>query len=442
MNFRFFAVAALTWCACSGIGGTSSAAEKPTDCPNVVFIMADDLGYAHLGCYGGETIRTPELDRLAADGLRFTRFHAGASLCLPSRCSLMTGLHTGHSRCRVNGGGGRHPEIAEEDITLADMLQKAGYATAMIGKWSLGDDFRGCVVREHDRDGPGAIYKHGWDYYFGEPNQTYCHKYFPPQLYRFDPHGMLGTATPGDRLEVVPLRNGEGRRLDYTHDLLVDRALRYLDVVSQTDRPFFLYLSLTVPHADFVVPELEPYTVDRPWPNAAKAFASMITRMDRDVGRIRRQIEELGIAEKTLVIFTSDNGGFSQFDEIFDNNGPLEGFKGQQAVGGVRVPCIAYWPETIRPGRVSDELLAFWDVMPTLAELAGIEPPRPIDGISFVPTLVEHGRQRHHRYLYFRGASAKDYLVIRGEGENRSDEAIAAEAEGPVVVPAFVDRRR
>ncbi|GAB6165139.1 arylsulfatase [Thermostilla marina] len=440
MKIRLLTVVASVCCAAIQNVGTGFAAEKPALRPNVVFILADDLGFGHLGCYGGKTIRTPHLDRLAADGLRFTRFHAGASLCLPSRCSLMTGLHTGHTRCRVNGGRGRHPEIAEEDITLARVLQRAGYSTAMIGKWSLGDDFRGCVVKEHDRDGTGAIYKHGWEYYFGEPNQTYCHEYFPLQLYRFDPHGMLGPATPDDRLEVVPLRNGDDRKLDYTHDLLVDRTLRFLEAAAEAERPFFLYLSLTVPHADFVVPQLDPYTVDRPWPEAAKAFASMITRMDRDVGRIRRTLESLGIAEDTLVIFTSDNGGFPQFDEIFDNNGPLEGFKGQEKVGGVRVPCIAYWPGTIRPGRVSDELLAFWDVMPTLAELAGTETPQPIDGVSFVPTLLEKGEQEHHRYLYFRRASAKDYLVIRGEGETRSDEAIAAEAEGEVVVPTFSDR--
>jgi len=405
--------------------------------PNLILIVADDLGYANLGCYGQEEIRTPALDQMADEGLRFTRFYAGAPLCLPSRCTLMTGLHTGHCRCRRNGGGGSHPPIHQQDTTLATVLKAAGYRTGMVGKWALGDHFRGCVVDRQNNDGPGAVYKHGWDYYFGEPNQTYNHRYYPPQLYRYDPHGWIGTRTEGRRLDVVPLKNAkDGRRGEqYSHDLLVENALAFLETSREV--PFFLYLPLTIPHADFVVPELEPYVEDQAWPEGAKVFASMITRMDRDVGRILDRLEALGIEKDTLVIFTSDNGGLKQHDRTFDNNGPLEGYKGMLTEGGLRVPCIARWPGRIRPARVSNEMLAFWDFMPTFSELAGIEPPAPIDGVSFVPTLLGSGSQEHHRYLFFGTGKGRPYYIVRGQDEDRSDKQIAAEANTDVVVPAF-----
>lgn len=406
--------------------------------PNIILILSDDLGYGNLGCYGQRLIQTPELDKMAREGLRFTRFYAGASLCLPARCSLMSGLHTGHSRCRVNGGGGKHPPIFEEDTTLANVMRAAGYRTAMIGKWSLGDDYLGCVVKEQDRDGTGAIYKHGWDYYFGEPNQTYVHRYYPTQVYRYDPRGWLGARTAQSRLEVVPLDNdakGKSGR-QYSHDLLAERALDFIR--SSRDTPFFLYLPFTIPHADFVVPELEPYTMDKPWPEGAKVFASMISRMDRDVGRILGLLRDLDIDENTLVIFTSDNGGLPSHDDVFHNNGGLEGFKGSLTEGGLRVPCIAWWPGKVSAGGQSDEALAFWDFMPTFAELAGIKPPSPTDGISFVPTLWNSGSQARHPYLFFACSDKKKKCyVVRGPGETRTDEEIYAEAFTDVVVPRF-----
>jgi uncharacterized sulfatase len=406
--------------------------------PNIILIVADDLGFANLGCYGQQYIQTPALDQMAKEGLRFTHFYAGASLCLPARCSLMTGLHTGHSRCRVNGGGGKHPPIHEEDTTLSTMLKAAGYETGMTGKWALGDHYVGCVVEHQNNDGPGALYKHGWDYYFGEPNQTYNHRYYPPQLYRYDPHGWIGERTEGRRLDVVKLNNAANGKsgTQYSHDLLVENALAFIEAVH--DEPFFLYVPFTVPHSDFVVPELESYAERQPWPDKAKVFASMISRMDRDVGRIIELLESLDIDEETLVIFTSDNGGLPSHDAMFDNNGLLEGFKGSLTEGGLRVPCIAHWPGRIRPGRESDEKLAFWDFMPTLAELAGIEPPAPIDGASFVPTLLDSGRQEHHRYLFF-GSSDRNnrYYIVRSPNEDRSDEEIVVEARTDVVVPAF-----
>jgi len=406
-----------------------SAPGYTAEKPNVILVFVDDLGYGNLGCCGQEHIQTPVIDRMASQGLKFTRFYAGAPLCLPSRCALMTGQHMGHSRCRVNGGGGNHQPIAREDMTLSRMLKRAGYTTGMAGKWALGDEFLGNVVEEKNEDGSGALYHHGWDFYYGEPNQTYNHSYFPKNVYRYDPTGLVGEKTPQNRLAVVPYDNPGGRRAignDYRHDRTAEQALKFIDAAK--DGPFFLYLPFTTPHADFIVPELEPYTLKQEWPPAAKAFASMVTRTDRHVGTILERLRHHGIAENTLIIYTSDNGGLSQFDSIFENNGELEGFKGNLKEGGVRVPCIAYWPGTIEAGRTTDQIFAVWDLMPTLAELAGLPCPLPADGISFVPTLLGHSQQEKHDYLFFGRGSPKSSYIVRAPHEDRSDEAILEEA--------------
>jgi arylsulfatase A len=399
--------------------------------PNLVFIMADDLGYGDLGCYGQKLIQTPELDALRAKGLKLTRFHAGFPVCLPSRCTLMTGLHTGHCRTNRNGGGGKHPMLKTEDTTIATVLKTAGYTTAMIGKWSLGDHFLGCVKESQNKDGSGAIYKHGWDYYYGEPNQTYCHKYYPNQLYRYDRTGLVDKKTDGARLDAVPLPGNSKKRTHYTHDLLTDKALEFIDAAK--DKPFFLYVPYTIPHADYDVPEIEPYAKAADWSKKEKTLASMITRMDRDIGRIVKRLAKHGLDKNTLVIFTSDNGP-NKFPR-FNSSGGLKGGKGAFEVGGLRVPGIAYWPGTIAPGRTSDHLSAFWDIMPTFAELAGVDPPAPIDGISMAATLLGKGEQKTHNYLYF--GAGKRRLIIRGENEKRSEEDILKEAVTPVVVPKF-----
>ncbi len=412
------------------------AAEPKTTPPNIIFIMADDLGYGELGCYGQEKIRTPAIDAMAKQGLRLTRFHAGCPVCLPTRCTLMTGLHTGHCRCRVNGGGGNHPMLEEEDTTVATVLKAAGYKTAMVGKWSLGDHFIGCVTESKNKDGSGAIYKHGWDYYFGEPNQTYCHSYYPNQLYRFDPGALVGRKTDAHRLVAVRYEENTTRHTHYTHDLLTEKSLAFIDAAK--DGPFFLYVPYTIPHSQHIVPELEPYVKDTDWPQKEKIYASMISRMDRDVGRILARLKSHGIERNTLVIFTSDNGPSAP--ALFDSAGGLPGKKGSLEDGGIRVPCIAWWPGTIDAGGTSDRLSAFWDFLPTFAELAGISPPAPLDGISIVPTLLGRGEQIEHKYLYFRFGSKR--RIIRGEGETRSDEEIVKEADTDVVVPKFAPRRR
>jgi len=405
------------------------------DRPNIVFIMADDLGYGDLGCFGQKSIRTPRLDAMAEQGMRLTNMHAGAPLCLVSRCSLMTGLHGGHLRCRVNGGGGNHPMIEDEDITVAEVMKRAGYTTAMIGKWSLGDEFLGCIVNSKNIDGSGAIYRQGWDFYFGEPNQTYVHSYYLDVLYVHDPLGLTGNKTRPGRLEEIGYPGNSRDRKFYSHDLLIDWSLEFLD--SAADRPFFLYLPLTIPHAKFEVPEIEPYAKETDWSEKGKIYASMITRMDRDIGRVVDHLKKLGLAEKTLVIFTSDNGGSCVYPP-FDSNAGLPGKKGSFQDGGLKVPTIAYWPSKVKAGTASDEPLAFYDVLPTFAELARVKPPQPVDGISFVPTLTGQGKQASHKYLYFHMAGKGD-RIIRSADETRTDEEIRAEANTDVVVPRFED---
>jgi arylsulfatase A-like enzyme len=420
--------------------------------PNVILILADDLGYNNLGSYGQEIIQTPELDRMAEEGLRFTRFYAGAPLCLPSRSVLMTGLHMGHTRVRKNGGGGRHAPVREEDTVLSEVFKAAGYRTAMLGKWALGDLFLG-ATRKPSRDnfdGPGAVYKHSWDYYLGEPNQSYNHSYFPDHIYEYDPESLMGAGTPINALVPYPmLDDPETPDYDesYTTDVYIKQALTFIDLVK--DEPFFLYLPIQTPHFKFEVPSQEPYALGKPWSNAsekhgdAKSFASMITRMDRGVGKILDRLKDLGIDDDTLVIFTSDNGGLPEFDSIFDNNGSLPGFKKSLSEGGLRVPCIAWWPGSVNGGQVSEEKLYFPDFMPTFAALIGVRPPEPIDGISFLPTLLGEAGQQSHQYLFFLSGSNtnpqnQDYYIVRGSDEVRSDaEIYAAAFQSEPVVPRF-----
>lgn len=367
------------------------AEAKPAPRPNIVFIMADDLGYGDLGCYGQKLIRTPHLDRLAAEGTRFTQCYAGSTVCAPSRCCLMTGVHNGHARIRDNIPHGTF--LRDEDVTLAEVLNAAGYRTGAVGKWSLGVD-----------GSEGTPNDQGFDDWFGHLDQDQAHFYFPDHLW--------------DNGVVRLLYGNRGSsRDDYTHDLFTERAVQFVE--ESKDGPFFLYLAYTVPHySDYpadspeshIVPGDEPYS-DRDWPQVEKNFASMITRMDRDVGRILHVLSEQGIDENTLVLFTSDNGpnrGTAHDTEFFNSSGPLRGVKRELYEGGIRVPMIARWPGRVPAGRVSDQVWAFWDVMPTLAALAGVTPPVGIDGLSMVPALLGQSQNDQHEFLYF------DYGHSRG----------------------------
>jgi len=382
------------------------AADPAPSRPNLVLILADDLGYGDLGCFGQPRIDTPNLDRLAERGLVMTRFYAGSTVCAPSRCSLMTGLHTGH--CRIRGNAKQNLE--PDDVTVAEVLKEAGYETALIGKWGIG----------HEGSG-GMPTRQGFDSFFGYLDQGHAHNYYPTYLIRDEERVALPNVVPDER------ENGAGKateRRAYSHDLFVEEVLKFLD--RKHRKPFFLYLALTLPHANneagqagMEVPELGRYAGED-WPATAKGFAAMVTRMDRDVGTLVAKLEELGIAEETLVLFSSDNGPHSEGghrSDFFDSNGPLSGQKRDLLEGGIRVPTIAYWPGRIAPGRTSDFVGAFWDIMPTFAELAGATNrlPERRDGISFAPTLLGKAQKERHEQLYWafyeRGAAR---ALLRG----------------------------
>ncbi|MCS7314114.1 MAG: arylsulfatase [Bryobacterales bacterium] len=360
----------------------SLAARRPAP-PNVLLILADDLGYGDLGCYGQQRILTPYLDRLASEGIRFTQAYAGSTVCAPSRCALMTGLHTGHAWVR----GNRYPDLPlrPQDLTLTEILKKAGYRTALFGKWSLG----GLATT-------GYPTRRGFDEWFGYFSQTQAHDYYPYLLLE------------GER-EYLVRGNFGARKTVWVHDLFTERAL---DFIRRRPQPFFLHLCWTIPHANnelgrdtgngMEVPSDEPYS-RQDWPQPEKNFAAMITRMDADVGKLMEALRDTGQDENTIVIFSSDNGPHREGGhdpDFFDSNGPLRGIKRDLYEGGIRVPMIVRWPARIRPGQVSDQVWAFWDLLPTLAEAAGLTPPPGLDGISMLNSWI--GRpQRNHDYLYW-----------------------------------------
>ncbi len=378
--------------------GQSPAAEKP----NLIWIMADDLGYGDLGCYGQKVIQTPRLDRMAAEGLRFTQFYAGATVCAPSRSVLMTGQHQGHTRVRGNAGAANPlaQALRAEDVTVARVLRDAGYRTALVGKWGLGD------VGAADCGHP---LKQGFDYFFGYLNQRHAHNHFPAFLWRNERRVELPN-------RVTPVGDdGAGYATEakvFADDLFADEALKF--VVANSDRPFFLYWSMVTPHANNErtrelkngahVPDFGPYA-DRDWPDPDKGQAAMITQLDAHVGRLLDELTRLGLAERTLVIFTSDNGPHNESNHNlarFQPSGPLSGIKRSLTDGGIRVPCIAWWPRTIAAGRQSDHVAYFGDWMATAAELAGATMPPGCDSISFVATLRDKpDLQRRHEFLYW-----------------------------------------
>lgn len=398
--------------------GTVAAAERP----NVIFILADDLGYGDLGSYGQTVIQTPELDRMAGDGIRFTHFYAGATVCAPSRSVLMTGQHTGHTHVRGNAGGPdmTAQSLRDEDVTVAEVLKSAGYSTALFGKWGLGE-----VGLE------GHPLKQGFDTFFGYLNQVHAHNYYPEFLWR-----GLQKAPLSNRVQRVPRTYGGFRggwateRNEYSHDVIMREAMTWLQ--EQRESPFFLYLSLTIPHANnegtrgvgdgAEVPEYGAYDRED-WPNPDKGQAAMITRMDRDVGALLGQLAELGIDEKTLVMFSSDNGPHNESNHDllrFRPSGELRGIKRDLYDGGIRVPFVAWWPGRIQPGRVSDHIGYFGDLMATVADLSGADTPAGTDSVSFLPTLLgQANEQETHEYLYwefYEGGSAQAVRLGRWKG--------------------------
>lgn len=338
-------------------------AKKP-DKPNIIYILADDMGVYDLGSYGQEMIQTPHLDKMAQEGIRFTEHYAGSTVCAPSRGALMTGLHTGHGYVKGNfamESEGNLP-LPAKTVTAAEVLHATGYKTGVIGKWGLGGP--------NDHGHPNA---QGFDYSFCYLDQRLAHEYYPEHLWR--------------NYEKVMLNNEQ-----YSHDLFAKDALRFIR--QNNEEPFFLYLPFTVPHGKYQVPDDKPYS-DESWPQPEKNYAAMITRMDRDIGEIFSLLDSMEIDENTVVFFASDNGGTKRMSPFFNSNGPLRGFKGDLYEGGIRAPLIVRWPGKISPAQTSDHISAFWDMLPTFAEIAGANIPENIDGISLLPELLNDSQQAH-----------------------------------------------
>jgi arylsulfatase A-like enzyme len=357
--------------------------SRPHRKPNIILILADDLGYGDLGSYGQTRVRTPNLDRMAQQGMRFTQFYAGAPVCAPSRASLMTGLHQGHALIRGNTDiNNQRVSLRPEDLTIGEVLQPAGYRTGVIGKWGLGEP-----------DTSGVPNRQGFDYWFGYLNQNLAHNYYPDYLWR-------NTAR-------VTIPKGW-----YSQDLFTQEALNFIR--RERERPFFLYLAYTIPHANnelgrktgngMEVPDDEPYSKES-WPQQQKNYAAMVTRMDSDVGEILALLKSLRLDDDTVVFFSSDNGPQGKdeggFDPtFFSSSGPLRGIKRELYEGGIREPMIARWPGKIRAGEVSKQVWTLWDFLPTVAAMAGAKSPLRTDGISMLPGLLGRS-QPNHEFLYW-----------------------------------------
>jgi len=359
------------------------------DRPNIIWIMADDLSWGDLGCFGADKILTPNIDRLADEGLRFTACYSGSTVCAPSRSSLMQGLHQGHATVRNNSapGGYRH-HLQPEDVTVAQVLRAAGYRCGLFGKWGLAVE-----------DQTGRPNEAGFDEFCGYLNQRHAHSYYPPHLFRnterieFPQHAGHDHTAPNEydqQGRIIPNGMADPGAARYSFAVYAEAAAE--GIREGADRPFFAYLAYTIPHQAFEVPELGPYT-DLDWPLLHRIYAAMVTRMDDAIGRLLAMLDDYGIAEDTLIFFTSDNG-YSHaavgegptLDGFFDHAGPYRGRKGNLHQGGVRVPTVARWPAAVEPGRTCNHPWAYWDLMATAAELAGVRCP-PTDGVSIAPIL-------------------------------------------------------
>ena len=375
------------------IHGSAFAEGLPAR-PNIIWIMCDDLGYGDLGCFGQKTMATPRLDQLAREGMRFTDFYAGCTVCRPSRLSLWTGKHMGHTPISSNANYHFKPE----DVTVAELLREAGYRTGGVGKWAMG----GVGTS-------GFPLKNGFDFWMGYLDQGEAHNYYPTHLWRNGQRYPLA----GNVLSDHPAARGRvaSRKVTWSHPVMTEQAFGFIR--ENREQPFLLHVHWTIPHANneggrvhgdgMEVPDYGPYE-DRDWKNTSKGQAAMVTWMDRDVGRLVDLLRELKIDRRTLVVFTSDNGPHSEGGhkhEVFDANGPLRGFKRDLYEGGIRVPTIAWWPGVVEPGTTCSEPLAFWDFLPTACELAGVKTPEGLDGFSFVNALSGKP-QRSHDYLYWK----------------------------------------
>lgn len=380
------------------LAGLASAADHP----NIVYILLDDAGYGDVGCYGQKMFTTPHIDRLAEEGMKFTRHYAGCTVCAPSRCVLMTGLHNGHARVRGNGDW----TIPDSDMTVPRMLKEAGYTTACIGKYGLGKPL--------PDDDPQ---RKGFDHFFGYVDTAHAHNCYTTFLIRD------GVKVPLDN-QLIPgsgkqpgmgVATADGRK-QWAPQLIADDVQAWLDGRGKDKKPFFLYYALNLPHANNEAGKNSPLGhglespsygeyASRDWPDVEKGFASVMRFVDDQVGAVTAKLKKLGLEDNTVVFFSSDNGphqeGLHKVD-FFDSNGTQRGMKRDMTEGGVREPFIARWPGHIPAGSVSDHISGFQDLMPTAADLAGAKAPPACDGLSFLPTLLGHAtEQKEHPYLFW-----------------------------------------
>jgi len=403
--------------------------------PNIIFILADDLGIGDLSCYGQQHFATPHIDWLAESGLRFTQHYSGSTVCAPSRSVLMTGQHTGHTPIR---GNARVP-LPDSSLTVAEKLKEAGYHTGVFGKWGLG------LLHE---DGPDEGYptKQGFDVFFGYDNQGLAHRYYPENL--------------RDNDSVITLPGNDHIHTDtYAPDTIHQRALKFIE--DNQNNPFFLYYATIIPHAELIVPEDsiirkfagrfeeipyqgQDYGVEdfnpagycsQEQPKAV--FAAMVTRLDIYIGQIIEKLEELGLLENTIIMFASDNGTHLEggHDNVFFNSsGGLKGHKRDLYEGGIRSPFIVCWPGKIKPGTISDHISAFEDFLPTVAEITGISSPQNIDGISFLPTLLDKVTQEQHDYLYWEFHEQKGKQAVRKDNWKAIRLNVMEDPDGPILL--------
>jgi len=427
--------------------------ERDNKKPNVIYILVDDLGYGDVGVFGQKHIRTPSLDQMAAEGMRLTQHYAGSTVCAPSRASLVTGRQPGTVQIRGNyelGGFSDEEEWGQMPLkpgteTIGTMMQAAGYKTALIGKWGLG--------------GPGSYgtpNKQGFDYFFGYLDQKQAHNHYPTHLWKnedwfalnndyLDTHKALDAGVDKDD----PASYENVKRSDFAQQRLADDALRYVE--ENKASPFFLYLSFAAPHAALQAPDQEIAAYDDAGfvetPNAGgdsaytpvfkpKATrAAMITHFDRAIGDLMAQLKKLQLDDNTLVIFSSDNGPSFEGGadlEFFDSNGPFRGYKRDLYEGGIRMPTIAWWPGKIEAGARTDHMSAFWDIMPTLAEVASVDAPNDTDGISMLPSLLGSDDQRSHSHLYweFHNNNGDHAQAVRFDEGKHQWKAVRRYAEG------------
>ena len=342
--------------------------------PNIIYILLDDAGIGDFSAYGCKYGVTPNIDRLATEGMKFTRAYSGSAVCAPSRMVLMTGQHTGHILRRANQSKVGLLALPAGQTTVARMLQNAGYATGGFGKWGLGNP-----------ETTGVAEKQGFDVFFGYYDQKHAHNHYTDYLIR-------------NSVKVPIQQSGKHTWADYAPTRIADETLSFIE--QNKDRPFFCYAAWTPPHGDYVIPE-NPVFAGKAWPEEIKSYAAMVALADRDIGRVMQKLKDLGIDDRTLVIFSSDNGANPEFIEPLGSTGGLRGHKRMLYEGGTRAPLIVRWPGKIQPGTTSDLLTAFVDFLPTAAELSGLPAPKGIDGHSIVPTLLGKGQPTRHESLYF-----------------------------------------